>query len=81
MESHVIAKTAKWFIDVLEIAEETKNSHVGITCLLQKGGGINRPAEMLLEQRPQHGHQTGRAGTHCAAGKLWQSCQHRDMVG
>lgn len=81
MESLVMPKTEKWFIDALEVAEEPKNSHVGITCLPQKGGGINRPAEMLLEQCTQHGHQTGRAGSHCAAGKLWQSCQHEDMVG
>lgn len=45
MESYVMAKTAKWVIDVLEIAEVPKNSDVGITCPPQKGGGINRPAE------------------------------------
>lgn len=77
----LVAKTAKWVTDVLEIAEVPKNSHVGIICLPQKCGGINRPTKMHLKQWTQHGHQTGRAGSHCAAGKWWQSCQHDDMVG
>lgn len=79
MESHMVEKTAKQVNDVLEITEVPKNSHVGITCLPQKSGGIDKPTEMHLEQ--QHSHQTGRAGSHCAAGKLWQSCQHKDMMG
>lgn len=78
MESHVVAKTAKWVIGVLEIAEVPKDSRVGITCFPQKGGGMNRPTEIHLEQCT---HQIGRAGSHCAAGKLWQSCQHKDRVG
>lgn len=42
--------------DPLETMNIPENGHIGIG-ILQKGGGTDNPAEVLLHQRPQRGHQ------------------------
>lgn len=44
-----------------------------------KGSRINRPTEAHLHQCTQHGQQTGVTGSCHTAGKLLESCHHRNM--
>lgn len=45
------------------------------------GRETSSPDEVHLHQCTQHGQQTARTRIHCAAGKLWLSHHHKNMVG
>lgn len=64
-------------IDIMEVPEKGNIRTMGFPT----GNGNTSPTGVHLQQCTRHRQQTGGTINHCAAGKLWHSCHHGNMVG